>query len=153
MEELDWSVGQSYRKLMQKGMADHTLFLFSSDNGPWYEGNPGLHRGRKGLSLDGGQVVPCIAVYLEHKQEELKRPPGAGKIYKSRSIWVESESRTGSVLFPILVRSDMECFPEAELEMALAGEAEVAADITDALVRVGQQGLCFFQLAPVDKIV
>lgn len=76
VEELDWSVGQSYRKLMQKGMADHTLFLFTSDNGPWYEGNPGLHRGRKGLSLDGGQVVPCIAVYPEHKQKELKRPPG-----------------------------------------------------------------------------
>lgn len=63
VEELDWSCGEIYKKLEEKGIADNTLFIFTSDNGPWYEGNPGLHRGRKCLSLDGGQAVPFIAAY------------------------------------------------------------------------------------------
>ena len=63
VEELDWSVRQIYKKLEEKGIADNTLFIFTSDNGPWHEGNPGYHRGSKGLSLDGGQAVPCIITY------------------------------------------------------------------------------------------
>ena len=63
VEELDWSCGEIYKKLEEKGIANNTLFIFTSDNGPWYEGNPGLHRGRKCLSLDGGQAVPFIAAY------------------------------------------------------------------------------------------
>lgn len=63
VEELDWSCGEIYKKLEEKGIADNTLFIFTSDNGPFHEGNPGLHRGRKCMNLDGGQVVPFIAVY------------------------------------------------------------------------------------------
>ena len=40
---------------------EDTLFVFTSDNGPWHEGSPGAHRGRKANSFDGGQVVPFIA--------------------------------------------------------------------------------------------
>lgn len=63
VEELDWSVGEIYQKLEEHGIADNTLFIFTSDNGPWFEGNPGLHRGRKGLSFDGGQMVPFVACW------------------------------------------------------------------------------------------
>lgn len=35
--------------------------MFTSDNGPWHEGSPGAHRGRKANSFDGGQIVPFIA--------------------------------------------------------------------------------------------
>lgn len=63
VQELDFSIGEVYGKLEEYGIADNTLFIFTSDNGPWFEGNPGLHRGRKGLGFDGGQMVPFIACW------------------------------------------------------------------------------------------
>ena len=41
----------------------NTFIIFTSDNGPWHEGNPGFHRGRKGLPFEGGQRVPFIASF------------------------------------------------------------------------------------------
>jgi arylsulfatase len=35
--------------------------LFSSDNGPWYQGSPGKLRGRKGETWEGGVREPFIA--------------------------------------------------------------------------------------------
>lgn len=61
VEELDWSVGEIRKKLDELKLLDNTLIIFTSDNGPWYEGSPGMHRGRKGNSFDGGQMVPFIA--------------------------------------------------------------------------------------------
>jgi arylsulfatase A len=60
-EELDWSVGQILDTLDQLGLADRTLVIFSSDNGPWWQGNPGFARGRKLLTFEGGFRVPFIA--------------------------------------------------------------------------------------------
>ncbi len=61
VEEIDWSVGVINDKLKELGIEDDTLVIFTSDNGPWHEGNPGFHRGRKGQTWDGGQIVPFIA--------------------------------------------------------------------------------------------
>jgi len=61
VEEIDWSVGEINKTLKKLGLEDNTLVIFTSDNGPWHEGNPGLHRGRKGQTWDGGQIVPFIA--------------------------------------------------------------------------------------------
>ena len=61
VQEIDWSVGEIMKKLAEHGLTENTLVIFTSDNGPWYEGNPGYHRGRKGNFLDGGQIVPFIA--------------------------------------------------------------------------------------------
>ena len=61
VEELDWSVGEIRRRLVDRGLADRTLFLFTSDNGPWHEGSPGGRRGRKANSFAGGHAVPMIA--------------------------------------------------------------------------------------------
>lgn len=61
VEELDWSVGEIRAKLAGLGLLEDTLFVFTSDNGPWHEGSPGGHRGRKANSFDGGQIVPFIA--------------------------------------------------------------------------------------------
>lgn len=63
VQEIDWSVGEIWRKLEELGLAENTLFIFTSDNGPWYEGSPGLHRGRKGNNFDGGQIVPLVAAW------------------------------------------------------------------------------------------
>ncbi|MCF8084369.1 MAG: sulfatase [Deltaproteobacteria bacterium] len=61
VEEIDWSVGEILNCLDQNGLTDNTLVIFTSDNGPWYEGSPGILRGRKGQSYEGGFRVPFIA--------------------------------------------------------------------------------------------
>lgn len=63
VQELDWSVGRIMDKLAEHHLTENTLFIFTSDNGPWYEGNPGYHRGRKNNSFDGGQIVPMIVAW------------------------------------------------------------------------------------------
>lgn len=61
VEEVDWSVGQILQTLKSEGLERNTLVMFSSDNGPWYEGSPGRLRGRKGFTFEGGMRVPFIA--------------------------------------------------------------------------------------------
>ena len=61
VEELDWSVGQVLDTLESLGLTEKTLVVFSSDNGPWMQGNPGYLRGRKLLCFEGGFRVPFIA--------------------------------------------------------------------------------------------
>jgi len=61
VEELDWSVGEVTAALKRTGQEKDTLVMFSSDNGPWFQGSPGRLRGRKGTTWEGGQRVPFIA--------------------------------------------------------------------------------------------
>lgn len=63
VEELDNSVGEILQSLEQNGLTDNTIIIFTSDNGPWYEGNPGGLRGRKGMSYEGGNKVPFLIQY------------------------------------------------------------------------------------------
>jgi arylsulfatase A len=61
VEEIDWSLGELVRLLDARGLVDRTLVVFTSDNGPWYNGSPGRLRGRKGQSYEGGFRIPMIA--------------------------------------------------------------------------------------------
>jgi len=61
VEEVDWSVAEIMKCLRKNGLDKDTLILFTSDNGPWYDGSPGALRGRKGQSFEGGYSVPMIA--------------------------------------------------------------------------------------------
>jgi arylsulfatase A len=65
VEELDWSVGQVLEVLRAEGLAENTLVIFTSDNGPWLifglqGGSAGLLRDGKGSTWEGGVRVPCI---------------------------------------------------------------------------------------------
>jgi arylsulfatase len=79
VEELDWSCGEVIKMLHELGLADNTLVIFTSDNGPWVETTHGMAphgkpfiprdhsgtadplRGYKMLTWEGGPRVPCIA--------------------------------------------------------------------------------------------
>ena len=59
--ELDWSVGEVLAALKRNGLDNQTLVMFSSDNGPWFQGSPGRLRGRKGSTYEGGVREPFLA--------------------------------------------------------------------------------------------
>ena len=61
VEELDWSVGEVMNALEKHGLADNTLIIVTSDNGPFPEGSTGGLRGGKGTGWEGGYRVPFIA--------------------------------------------------------------------------------------------
>ena len=66
IHEIDWSMGQILNALDEAGVADETLVIFSSDNGPWlsyadHAGSAEPLREGKGTTWDGGVRVPFLA--------------------------------------------------------------------------------------------
>jgi arylsulfatase len=64
MKELDDSVGKVLAKLDELGVADNTIVIFTSDNGPetltWPDGDTTPFHGEKGTTWEGGFRVPAI---------------------------------------------------------------------------------------------
>ncbi|MEZ5305272.1 MAG: sulfatase-like hydrolase/transferase [Verrucomicrobiales bacterium] len=65
IEEIDWSAGQITGALRERGLDKNTLFVFTSDNGPWlifnqHGGTAGLLREGKGCTFEGGMREPTI---------------------------------------------------------------------------------------------
>lgn len=64
MLEIDWSVGEILTALEETGVADNTLVVFTSDNGPWisYGNHAGAtpFREAKGTGFEGGTRSACI---------------------------------------------------------------------------------------------
>ena len=66
IEEIDFEVGRLLDVLEEEKIAEQTLVIFTSDNGPWltyneHGGSAGLLRGGKGSTWEGGMRVPAIA--------------------------------------------------------------------------------------------
>ncbi|NQU54123.1 MAG: sulfatase [Bacteroidetes bacterium] len=65
MMEIDWSVGEIEKALKANGVSENTVFIFTTDNGPWlnfgeHAGSAGGLREGKTTSWEGGQRVPFI---------------------------------------------------------------------------------------------
>jgi arylsulfatase A-like enzyme len=83
VEELDWSVGRVLSKLKQRGLAENTVVIFASDNGPERfpsrpSGATGGLRGGKGSAWEGGVRVPCIVRWPGRVPEKSVRSGIAG---------------------------------------------------------------------------
>lgn len=65
MMEIDWSVGEINKALEANNIAENTIVVFTTDNGPWlnfgnHAGSAGGLREGKTTSWEGGQRVPFI---------------------------------------------------------------------------------------------
>ncbi len=66
VERIDWGVGEVLDALERLGLAEDTLVIFASDNGPWLDasvkaGSAYPFRGGKADSWEGGVRAPMIA--------------------------------------------------------------------------------------------
>ena len=71
VEEVDWSVGCVLDTLRELKLAEKTLVIFTSDNGPWLTqgkngGTAGPLRGGKGGTFEGGVREPTLAWWPGH---------------------------------------------------------------------------------------
>lgn len=82
IEAMDAGIAQIWQAVEQAGQADNTIFIFTSDNGPWlnapprmfqdgftklyHVGSAGIFRGCKGISYEGGHRVPFIIYWKNH---------------------------------------------------------------------------------------
>lgn len=65
VEELDWGIGEVLAALKKHGLDEHTLVLFTSDNGPFlsygnHAGSAGPLRGGKLTAFEGGVRMPFL---------------------------------------------------------------------------------------------
>ncbi len=63
--EVDWSVGEILGAVRKNGLAENTLVIFTSDNGPWlsygdHAGSAGPLREGKGTEFEGGIREPTL---------------------------------------------------------------------------------------------
>ncbi|RKY05587.1 MAG: N-acetylgalactosamine 6-sulfate sulfatase, partial [Planctomycetota bacterium] len=79
-ENIDWNVGRVLKKLDELKLADDTIVIYFSDNGPngirWNDGM----KGRKGSTDEGGVRVPCLVRWPGHIKAGTKIPQIAGAI-------------------------------------------------------------------------
>jgi uncharacterized sulfatase len=60
VEELDASVGEIVHALKSSGTYEDTIIVFTSDNGPFFEGGVAGLKGGKGAGWEGGYRVPFV---------------------------------------------------------------------------------------------
>jgi len=116
IEEMDSSLAVIWKKLEEKGLLDNTIFMFSSDNGPWNEfpprmsgdgatkrwhtGTAGVFRGSKGQSYEGGIREPFIVYWKNHTVPGLvlTNPISNLDVLPTLSKWANAPLPEGRVL-------------------------------------------------------
>ena len=79
-ENIDWNVGRILKKLDDLKLAENTIVIYFSDNGPnSWRWNGGM-KGRKGSTDEGGVRVPFLIRWPGHIAKGTKIPQIAGAI-------------------------------------------------------------------------
>ncbi|EMI52281.1 arylsulfatase A [Rhodopirellula sallentina SM41] len=60
IQELDWGIGEMMKALEDAGIAENTIVIFTSDNGPVKPQYAAPYRGTKYVTFEGGHRVPFI---------------------------------------------------------------------------------------------
>ncbi|MDR0815183.1 MAG: sulfatase-like hydrolase/transferase [Bacteroidales bacterium] len=115
IEEMDEGLAQLWKTLEQQGLADNTIFIFSSDNGPWVEypermsgdaatqrwhvGAAGVFRGSKGQTYEGGVREPFIVYWKGRLQPgTLYNPISNVDVLPTLAEWVQTSLPEGKTL-------------------------------------------------------
>ncbi len=80
VENLDWNVGRLLEKLDQLNLAEKTIVVFFTDNGPNTWRFNGDMKGKKGSTDEGGVRVPCLVRWPGHIKPGTVIPQIAGAI-------------------------------------------------------------------------
>ncbi|MBT2560416.1 sulfatase-like hydrolase/transferase [Pedobacter sp. ISL-68] len=109
IEDMDAGLAAIWKQLVASGQADNTIFIFTSDNGPWinapqrmYEddytkfyhvGSAGVFRGSKGISYEGGHRVPFIVYWKGHTLNniQLTKPISNLDVLPTLAEWTKSK--------------------------------------------------------------
>jgi arylsulfatase A len=109
VEDLDRSLARLWHALEVQGLADNTIFIFSSDNGPWinlpdrvlsdsvstkyHTGSTGVFRGAKFETYEGGDRMPFIVYWKGHtlKGETLTSPFSVLDILPTLAEWTNTK--------------------------------------------------------------
>ena len=131
IETIDWSAGRVLDRLDSLGLAENTIVIFTSDNGPWnnlpdrmlqagnepwHTGSTGPLRGAKATTYEGGLRVPGLIRWPGHIP--------AGR--------TSAELTTAMDLFPTLLRAAGTSAPDSlhldghDLTAFLTAETDVA---------------------------
>lgn len=109
IEEVDASLNKIWAALKATGQAENTIFIFTSDNGPWMDapkrmyddgltkpyhiGTAGVFRGWKGTSYEGGARVPFIVYWKGHTltNEQLTAPIANIDLLPTLAEWTNTK--------------------------------------------------------------
>ncbi len=109
IEQLDEGIAKVWDAVIKAGQADNTIFMFSSDNGPWLNtpqrmfddgyttlydvGSAGIFRGWKATSYEGGHRVPFIVYWKGHtlQNEVLTCPLSNIDILPTLAEWAHTK--------------------------------------------------------------
>ncbi|TKC08594.1 sulfatase-like hydrolase/transferase [Pedobacter frigoris] len=108
IEDLDKGLAKVWEAVVKAGEENNTIFIFTSDNGPWtnapkrmYEdgftrpyhvGSAGIFRGSKAVSYEGGHRVPFIIYWKGHtlKNKVITSPLANIDILPTLADWTKS---------------------------------------------------------------
>lgn len=115
VEDLDSNLALIWQKLIDKNLLDNTIFIFSSDNGPWIDfpqrcaddgvtkrwnpGTKGVFKGSKGQTYEGGVREPFIVYWKDHlKTGVLTNPVSNLDILPTIATWTGASLPAGRTL-------------------------------------------------------
>lgn len=108
IEDMDAGLAQIWRAIEKAGQDSNTIFIFTSDNGPWlnaparmfadgvtkpyHVGAAGVFRGSKGTSYEGGNRVPFIIYWKGHtlSNTQLNKPFSNLDVLPTLAEWTKT---------------------------------------------------------------